>query len=624
MSEFAFAEGVPRTRPKDWSRVAGLLWRASPGSMVGLAVATAAVAAIPAAQLGVIAAAVQAVADGISTGLLTEARNEVLRWGGILLALMAASHLLGVLTQYLNNVMLLRLATSVGERLMRTGTQLEMSDFENSEAYDALQRAYQESTGGRLHQLFSDLLDVAREVVTVVSVGAVIVSWNPWLGLLILLAPLPSAAAQLWYGRKIFEIEYVRAPQRRRLMYYQFLTTTDHSFKEVRLFGLADYLVERYREVVQRFLAIDRGIARRQALAFATLGLISVMATVAAVYLTMSATLDTGNIGRLAGFLTALTTMQASMHGILMTVGSLYESSLFVGNLFRVFDMPRPRPQTVGRPFPEKIRLGFEFRNVRFRYPGTTRWVLDDFNLTLPPNEMVAIVGENGSGKTTVVKLLSRLYEPTEGSILLDGVPLDEYDPEDYRQNIGVIFQDFIKYEMPVRHNVGFGRVAKVADDHAIDDALRKGGGHEIVERLPEGMDTMLGRHFSAGHQLSGGQWQRVALARAFIRDAPVVILDEPTASIDAAAEQEIFERFRQITGDKISLLIAHRFSTVRMADQILVIDAGRPMESGTHAELMALDGRYAHLFALQARGYADHPGANTAQVNGVSQAQAR
>lgn len=599
-----------RTGPKDWARVAGLLWGASPGAMLGLVAATVVVASIPALQLGAITAAVQAVADGISDGTRDQARDTVFQMGGIILALMVASHLFGVLSQYLNNIMLLRLATSVGEKLMRTGTQLEMSDFEDAGAYDALQRAYQESTGGRLHQLFSDLLDVARELVTVVTVGIVILTWSPWLGLLILAAPLPSAAAQLWYGRKVFEVEYVRAPQRRRLMYYQFLTTTDHSFKEVRLFNLADHLIERYREVVQRFLAIDRGIARRQAITFAILGMVSVVATVGAIVLTMSTTLDTGNIGRLAGFLTALTTMQSSMHAVLMTVGSLYESSLFVGNLFHVFDMPRPKPTEKGRAFPRPIRTGFEFRDVSFRYPGTDELVLQGLSMHLAADECVALVGQNGSGKTTIVKLMARLYEPTSGSILLDGVPLSEYDEEDYRENIGVIFQDFIKYEMPVRHNVAFGRVSKVNDDEAIDDALRESGGREVVSRLPQQVDTMLGRHFSAGHQLSGGQWQRVALARAFIRDAPVVILDEPTAAIDAAAEQEIFARFSEISRDKVSLLIAHRFSTVRMADRIVVIDGGKVIESGTHADLMLSKGTYARLFTIQARAYLEEAGA--------------
>ncbi|GAA2778672.1 ABC transporter ATP-binding protein [Crossiella cryophila] len=597
-----------RVRDNDWLRIAAMLWRLSPVRVSALILVTFAVSVVPAVQLQLTASAVQSVADAVAAGGADGFTGRILVVGLLIAGVSVAAHLFGVWHQYLDSVLRLHLATAVGEQVMRKGTRMDLQDYENPESYDKLQRAFQESSGSNIHQLFADTLSFARELITIVSVSAVLFSWHPWIALLILLAPIPSALAQMWYGKKMYEIEYDRAADRRRLLYFQYLTTTDHTFKEVRLFQLGDFFIGRYRELVQRFLKVDRSLNRRQSLAFGLLGMISVLAAGAALIYAMLATTRTGEIGQLAGYLQAIGVVQGSGHALLVGLAMLLQNKLFVSNLFELLDLPERQIRGGQRKFPAKLRTGIEFREVSFTYPGTTEQVLDRVSFTLPAGNCVALVGQNGAGKTTLVKLLTRLYEPTGGEILIDGVPIQEYDLTELRGNLGVIFQDYIRYEMSVRHNIGFGAVEQLADTGRVRAAAEASGADSIVDTLPDGYDAMLGRHFENGSQLSGGQWQKVALARAFMRGAPVVVLDEPTASIDAEAEAEIFGRFRTIASTSTSLLVAHRFSTVRIADRIIVIEGGRLIEQGTHSELMRQDGHYAYLFNLQAAGYQPEP----------------
>ncbi|MET9969860.1 ATP-binding cassette domain-containing protein, partial [Streptomyces sp. NPDC006356] len=320
-------------------------------------------------------------------------------------------------------------------------------------------------------------------------------------------------------------------------------------------------------------------------------------------------TTSSGQVGQLAGYLQAIGSIQVSAHGLLLGIAGLYKDTLFLGNLFAFFALPERQIKGGTRTFPEKLCTGIEFRNVSFTYPGTTNRVLDDLTFRIPAGQCVALVGQNGAGKTTIVKLLTRLYEPTGGQILIDDVPIEEYDLDELQRNMGVIFQDFIRYEMTVRDNIGFGRIDARHDDERVADAAASGGAGPVIETLPGKYDTMLGRHFEDGHQLSGGQWQKIALSRAFMRKAPIVILDEPTAAIDAEAEAGIFGRLRTIAHEATSLVIAHRFSTVRIADKIIVIEGGKLIEQGRHDELVKADGVYAYLFNLQASGYLSEAG---------------
>ncbi|MGW7367205.1 ABC transporter ATP-binding protein [Streptomyces sp. NPDC054841] len=594
-----------------WLRVMRLFWQLSRVRVTAYTVVTILSAAVPGIQIALTAAAVQAVANAI--GGSETARDQALRYAVLLLVVSVTNHLLGTCVQYLDSLLRLELTTKIGERVMRKGTRLELQQYESADSYDKLQRAFQESNGGRIYQLFSQLLDAGRDLITIVSVSSVLVIWSPWVALLILLAPLPAAISHMVYAHKAFEIEFARAPERRRLFYYQYLTTTDHSFKEVRLFQLAPTLVDRYRELVQKFFRVDRGLARRQSLLSGLLGTLSVGASSGAIIWAIHSSINSGQIGQLAGYLQAIGTIQVTAISMLLGFSTLYKDTLFLGNLFDFLDMPEHDITGGSRDFPTKLTKGIEFRHISFAYPGTDNLVLDDVSFRLAAGECMALVGRNGAGKTSIVKLLTRLYEPTSGQILIDGVPIEEYDIEQLQRNMGVIFQDFIRYEMRVRENIGFGDVDSLTDDARIHSAAQAGGIAPAVDTLPHRYDTMLGRHFEEGHQLSGGQWQKIALSRAFMRKAPIVVLDEPTAAIDAAAEAEIFGRLRTVAQGATSLLIAHRFSTVRIADKIIVIENGKLIEEGSHKKLMKLDGTYAYLFNLQAAGYTaeGRPGAD-------------
>ncbi|MET9678679.1 ABC transporter ATP-binding protein [Streptomyces coeruleorubidus] len=597
-----------------WLRVIRLFWQLSRLRVTAYTVVTVLSAAVPGLQIALTAAAVQAVADAI--GGADAAQDQALRYAVILLLVSVANHLLGTCIQYLDSLLRLELTTKIGERVMRKGTCLDLQQYESADSYDKLQRAFQESNGGRIYQLFSQLLDAGRDLITIVSVSSILFAWSPWVALLILLAPVPVAISHIVYAHKAFEIEFARAPERRRLFYYQYLTTTDHSFKEVRLFQLAPTLVGRYRELVQKFFRVDRSLARRQSLLSGLLGTLSVGASSGAIIWAIHSSINSGQVGQLAGYLQAIGMIQVTALSMLLGFSMLYKDTLFLGNLFDFLDMPEHHIAGGSRDFPVKLTRGIEFRNVSFSYPGTDKLVLDDVSFQLDAGQCMALVGQNGAGKTSIVKLLTRLYEPTSGQILIDGVPIEQYDVEQLQRNMGVIFQDFIRYEMPVRENIGFGRIDAMNDNERIQSAAEAGGIAPAIDALPDQYDTMLGRHFEEGHQLSGGQWQKIALSRAFMRKAPVMVLDEPTAAIDAAAESEIFGRLRTVAQGATSLIIAHRFSTVRIADKIIVIENGKLIEEGSHEYLMRLGGTYAYLFNLQAAGYTSEarPGALEAE----------
>ena len=447
---------------------------------------------------------------------------------------------------------------------------------------------------------------MAQQSITLASLVVLMVRFSPWLVVIGFVSAIPSFLSQSQYAERAFRAVTRRAPEARLLNYLEMLLTGVEGIKEIKLFGLGEPLLKRYQELFTRFYQEDRAIAERRTAAGLGWGVLSNLAyygSYAWIVLRTVAGLIT--LGDMTMFLAVFRQAQSSIRSLLDSFNRLYESNLFLDNLMTYLALePLLVAPADGLIAPEPIRLGIDFQHVSFRYPGSDSYVLRDINLHIDPGEHIALVGLNGAGKTTLVKLLTRLYDPSEGQVLLDGVDLREYDLSSLQQRFGVIFQDFVRYQFTVRENIGFGQVDALDDDARIKGAANRGGASQDIRRLPHGFDTMLGRRWEKGQELSGGQWQKIALARAFMRKAEVLVLDEPTAALDAEAEYDIFRRFGELMEGRIAVLISHRFPTVRMADRIVVLSEGKVIELGSHAELMQLDGAYARLFNLQAKGY--------------------
>jgi ATP-binding cassette, subfamily B, bacterial len=598
MSDSAVQPAVPGTSHA--ARTIRLMWSISPVQMTSVLIATIVTALVPLGVVLATASVVQATAL-VMTGGEPAASVEQLAIALAALGFIGATA--GIAQQYFESRLRDRMSNELNVVIMEKAASLRLRHFEDAAVYDRLQLAAREASF-RPYQLFGDLLATVTNLVALISVAALLLTWNPLVALPLLFAPVPSVLASMWYGRRGWAVENDRAEKRRRANYLQFLVTNDRTVKEVMLYGLAGLFIARFRSMMENFYKVDRALDARQSLVTGVLGLISALATGIALVLAVRASVDTGNIGRLAGYLAAIGSVQLAAQGVFGRLGQLYEHNLFLGNLFGFLDIETGKLESGTRSFPSKLRIGIEFRKVSFSYPGTDRPVLEDVNFTVPAGGCVALVGRNGAGKTTLVKLLTRLYEPTSGTILVDDVPLEEYDLGELRRSIGIMLQDFVQFEATAGENIGYGDLSRLDDEPATLAAAERAGFQEVLSRFPEGLATPLGRWFAGGHQLSGGEWQRVALARAWMRAAAVTVLDEPTASMDAAAEARIFEQMDNLSAVSTSLLIAHRFSAVRRADRIIVLDQGKVVESGAHHELMAANGMYATLFKLQAAGY--------------------
>jgi ATP-binding cassette, subfamily B, bacterial len=495
-------------------------------------------------------------------------------------------------------------ANNISVRLMRHAATLDLAQFEDADTYDHLERARRQ-TVGRIG-LFALLLSTAQDLVTLVSLAGVLLVQLPWLLLLLAVAVVPSFLGEAHFAALGYSLLYRWTPERRLLDYLRYMGASDESAKEVKLFGLSDFLVGRYARLSDEFyeankkLAIRRNVVSTALVTLGTLGYYAAYAVI--IYLTVLGRYTIGSLTFLAG---SFRQSRDLIQRILLALSNIYEQSLYLGDLFTFFDV-QPRIVSIpgGRAVPAPIREGFVFEDVGFRYPGSDRWAVRHLTFDLGAHERVALVGENGAGKTTLVKLLARLYDPDEGRILLDGVDLREYDLESLRRNIGVIFQDFVRYDFILKENIGVSQIERLEEESAIREAARRSLADSVASRLTGGFDQMLGRRFDGGVELSGGEWQKVALGRAYLREAQVLILDEPTAALDARAEYEVFVRFAELTQGRMAVLISHRFSTVRMADRILVLQGGELVDQGTHEVLLARGGLYAELFTLQAAGY--------------------
>jgi ATP-binding cassette, subfamily B, bacterial len=489
-------------------------------------------------------------------------------------------------------------------RIMEHAATLDLDQFEDAAFYDKLERARQQTTGRSV--LLSQVLGQVQDLITIGFLAAGLVVFNPLLILLLFISIIPAFLGESHFNDQTYALSRRQTPERRELDYLRYLGASDETAKEVKIFDLSGFVIGRFKALADKFYEANRKVAiRRSAWGtfFTLLGSIGYYTAYVFILLqTVKGSITIGSLTFLAG---SFRQLKSLMESILTRFTAVSQGAIYLSDFFEFFQIrPRIHSSEKALPFPKPIQKGFTFENVGFRYQHSERWANRHLNFTLHPSEKIALVGENGAGKTTLVKLLARLYDPTEGRITLDGIDLKEYDLRDLRMNTGIIFQDYLRYQMTFAQNIAVGNIGEKDNRPLIAEAARQSLAASLAERLPGQYDQMLGKRFYEGEELSGGEWQKVALARAYMRNAQLLILDEPTSALDARAEYEVFQRFAELTRGKSAVLISHRFSTVRMADRILVLENGELTEIGSHEELIERKGKYAELFNLQATGY--------------------
>lgn len=520
------------------------------------------------------------------------------------LMLVLVSDLISRATGLVDSVLSELHSNTVSVELMAHAAKLDLMHFESAEYQDRLERARRQAAGR--NALLSQMFGQAQDIITVATLAAGLFVYAPWLILLLPLSFVPAIWGETRFNTVAYFMNRWRTPERRELEYIRYIGASAETAKELKLFGLGDFLIERFRHLASQIFVENRNLAARRAFWGALFSGISTLTYYGAygfiVWRTITGAFTIGDLAFLSG---SFLRLNGLFQKILLGFTQIAGQSMYLDDLFSFFEIEPTIINPVNpRPFPQPIRQGIRFDNVGFRYPGTDNWAIRHLSFELKADETLALVGENGAGKTTIVKLLTRLYDPDEGNITVDGVDLRDFAVADIHAHIGVIFQDFIRYSLSARENIGVGRIADQNDMVLIGKAAERSLADAVIAKLPKGYDQPLGRLFKQGRDLSGGEWQKVAIARAYMRDAQLIILDEPTAALDAKAEAEVFARFKSLAAGKTAVIISHRFSTVRMADRILVLDDGAILEAGSHEELLALRGRYAELFELQAAGY--------------------
>ncbi len=573
------------------------MWQSSPRLTVLLGGLTLLGAGVP--------LAVAWVGKAIVDAAVAHHREATLRWVAVELGLVVAQAAVIRALGLVRGLLGARLGLDINVRILEKALTLELRHFEDPDFYDRLTRARREASV-RPISVVTESFQLVQNILTLLGYAGLLLSFSPWAVLGLLLAALPATFAEMRFSQQAFRLRNWRSPDSRRLLYLEYVLANDDHAKEVKLFGLGPMLLQRYRSLGELFYREDRQLSLRRAVWSYALSLVGTL-TFYGCYAVVAVAAATGRLtlGLMTLYVVAFRQGQQAFQSILTALGGMYEDNLYMSNLFEYLAIPTGRPAPALVAASVGMEEGIRFEDVGFRYPDAEGWALRHVSLFIPRGQSLALVGQNGAGKTTFIKLLTRLYAPTEGRILLDGVDLAAWDETVLRRRLGVIFQDFNQYQFRFRENVGVGSVEHLEDTERVQRAVQEGGATELLSSLSEGLETPLGRWFKDGTELSGGQWQKVALARAFMREeADILVLDEPTAALDAEAEHAIFQRFRELARGRTTLLISHRFSTVRMADRIVVIEHGQLVEQGTHAELMALGGRYAHLFTLQAKGY--------------------
>jgi ATP-binding cassette subfamily B protein len=605
-------------------RMIALVWRAGPWLTVSLAVATILAALVPATTALIARLLINSVAQAIAVhrahlpdrgvvgpivgfAVHTTATDAIV--GTIVLQLLVflVAALTGALRTMAGQLLQQKVTQRVQLGVMRHASRLELAFFEDAKSYDLLRQAQQEAAT-RPVTMIENLYGLVQNVITFASVVALLVTLNPWVALAALAAPVPAFVVDSRFGKSGFQVSMWSSPIRRRMQYLSTLVTTDTYAKEVKLFGLGDYFAERFRTLGEVFYRrLRRQIGGRN-LASALLGtLTQVVTALTYLYVALLAVSGRLSLGDLVMYTAAAATVQMSAQAMFSGITGMYENNLYLDTLYR---MLRTRPTITCPadpvPVPEPLRGHIRVEHVSFTYPGAAGPALRDLTFDIPPGQTMAVVGRNGAGKSTLVKLVCRLYDPTEGRILLDGVDLRDMDPDELRARISGTFQDYATYQATAAENIGLGDLRHIGDRASIETAATRGGAHELISRMSHGYDTPLGTWFSGGVNLSGGEWQKIALSRAFLRDSRILVFDEPTSALDPASEYDLFTRLRDLADGRTTLYVSHRFSTVRRADRIVLMSGGHATEQGTHAELLALGGEYAHLFRTQASAYVD------------------